>query len=129
MKRRKHVKGCQGFARHCTACSDELSELIFGRRSATMKKEKEEVIRLAGKLRKYRPLNVEEQQRKRKIIIASFKKFWDSEPSEEWFGPAMSGIVLFPEILYYMSKKVFYDGGTKNGNTNNRKNSKRNNRS
>lgn len=38
-------------------------------------------------------------------IIEAFRVFWNSNPTEEEFDKLLSGIVLFPTILYIMVKQ------------------------
>jgi hypothetical protein len=55
-------------------------------------------------MKHYALLTVEGQRIIRKEIISSFKLFWDSNPSEQEFALNMDGVVLFPEMIYYMIK-------------------------
>lgn len=58
-------------------------------------------------LLEYGKLSPQEQIHKIGEIIEAFRKFWDSEPDEEWFGAVMGGIVLSPEILYIMARRTW----------------------
>ena len=49
---------------------------------------------------------VAEQEAGRKTIISAFKKMWDTNPSEKDFKFYASGVVMFPEMLYYMVTKA-----------------------
>ena len=37
-------------------------------------------------------------------ILQAMKSFWHSNPTEEEFGAAMSGTLMFPEFVYHMVK-------------------------
>ena len=38
-------------------------------------------------------------------IVELFRDFWKKLPSEEIFGEVISGLIIFPEILYIMVNK------------------------
>lgn len=56
-------------------------------------------------LLEYRKLGVHDQMINKDLIIKAFKELWDSKPTESEFSTYMGGIVLWPEILYYMTFK------------------------
>lgn len=53
-------------------------------------------------LRKYQYCSWKTQQQNRKEIVKAFKQMWDIQPPEEIFAGIMAGLVLFPEMAYYM---------------------------
>ena len=57
-------------------------------------------------LEKYCFLSVEDQQKSKADILPLFKKMWDLNPTEEEFSKATNGLVIFPEMLYYMVKRI-----------------------
>lgn len=46
----------------------------------------------------------EEQLSNKPEILQAMKSFWHSNPTEEEFGAAMSGTLMFPEFVYHMVK-------------------------
>lgn len=62
-------------------------------------------------LMKYKCEPVEIQLLNKKEIVSAIKEMIDTDPKEEEFSMYLSGIVLFPETIYYLFKK----GGIKNG--------------
>lgn len=47
--------------------------------------------------------SIEWQKEHRDVIIIAFKALWDDCPSERVFAEYTSGLVVFPEMLYYMA--------------------------
>lgn len=68
-------------------------------------KEKEVKINEDYDLSKFLVMSVAEQGEYKEEIITKFKKFWDTNPTEEEFHKNINGLVLFPKMLYYMIKK------------------------
>jgi len=49
--------------------------------------------------------SVSEQQSNREIIIDQFREFWKLNPTIAEFKDATQGLVLFPELIYIMTKE------------------------
>jgi len=59
---------------------------------------------LIAQLKRYSELNLEAQIRCSEDILKTFKEFWNSKPTEDEFKQAMHGIIIMPEMMYYMVK-------------------------
>ena len=55
----------------------------------------------------FQKMSIEQQTLNRYNIVSLFKMFWDNNPTEPEFALCMTGIVIFPEIQYYMVRNIF----------------------
>jgi len=53
----------------------------------------------------YKKLNISQQTASKEIILKLFKEFWKQNPSEKEFADFASGLVVFPEMIYFMIKR------------------------
>lgn len=57
-------------------------------------------------LRKYQHMSILEQKHNKQKIFEAFTDLWDATPSIEEFVNYAEGLVLTPEMLYYMAKQT-----------------------
>ncbi len=61
----------------------------------------------------YATLSIEHQNRIKGKIMNAFKLLWDEKPDEELFCMCMSGVVIFPNVVYYMQANTVKDNEAK----------------
>ena len=70
-----------------------------------MKTPEKEIEKLTKELRKYADLSIKEVLGQKKEIMRLFDEFWSWRPTREEFAKAMSGLPIFPEMIYQMVRK------------------------
>tara|TARA_Y100000310_G_C20496234_1_gene721658 strand:+ start:283 stop:501 length:219 start_codon:yes stop_codon:yes gene_type:complete len=59
---------------------------------------------LIKEMKEFKELGLPLKVRDRKRLVLLFKEFWNQKPTEIQFKAATDGLVLLPEMIYYMTK-------------------------
>ncbi len=80
----------------------EIKKIVDNHLDDDIKQDRENFKQVIKTLQEFSKMSVSSQILKKDIILLNFKYFWDFNPNEETFAEATKGLVLFPEIIYYM---------------------------
>jgi hypothetical protein len=83
----------------------EIKKIVDNHLDDEIKQDRENFKQVIKTLQVFSKMSVSSQILKKDTILLNFKFFWDFNPNEETFAKATKGLVLFPEIIYYMVKK------------------------